>query len=237
MSNTMTHPPLVSIVIAAYNEQAYIAEALHSVLAQTYRPIELIVVDDGSTDHTAQITAQIAAATPAIELIRRPHQGPSAARNTGLERSSGDYWTIFDADDLMPPHRLAHQVTHLEQHPEHDIVLGLTQAFTNPGEPKPRHYNPQWDAGPFSACAGTMMARRAVLEAVGLYDETIWMSYDVEWLARAKDAGVGAGQIDQLCLQYRIHRGNATADRPVVHAAMLKLLRESVHRRRSVDPE
>jgi glycosyltransferase involved in cell wall biosynthesis len=238
-----TDEPLVSVVIAAYNEQAYIAEALHSVLAQTHRPIELIVVDDGSTDHTAEITAQIATGAapvpdpPTIELLRRPHHGPSAARNAGLKRSSGQYWTIFDADDVMPPDRLTHQVAHLQQHPEHDIVLGLTEAFITPGQPKPPHYNPLWDDGPFPACAGTMMARRALLDAVGLYDERIWVSYDVEWLARAKDRGVHAGQIDQLCLRYRIHPGNATADRPVVRAAMLKLLRESVHRRRSAGAE
>jgi glycosyltransferase involved in cell wall biosynthesis len=243
----MTQTPLVSVVIAAYNEQAYIAEALHSVLAQTYRRTEVIVVDDGSTDHTADITAEITAqiatgtapgpAAPSIHLIRRPHHGGGAARNAGLTQSTGQYWTIFDADDVMPPDRLTHQVAHLQQHPEHDIVLGLTEAFITPGQPKPPHYNPIWDNGPFPACAGTMMARRSLLEAVGLYDETMRMSYDVEWLARAKDRGVPAGHIDQLCLRYRIHPGNATANRPVVRAAMLKLLRESIHRRRSVDAE
>jgi glycosyltransferase involved in cell wall biosynthesis len=234
-----TRSPLVSVVIAAYNEQAYIAEALHSVLAQTHHPIELIVVDDGSIDGTAEITAQIATHNGgrSLELVQVAHHGQSAARNAGLKRFSGQYWTIFDADDVMPPDRLTHQVAHLQQHPEHDIVLGLTEAFITPGQPKPPHYNPLWDDGPFPACAGTMMARRALLDAVGLYDETIWISYDVEWLARAKDRGVHAGQIDQLCLRYRIHPGNATADRPVVRAAMLKLLRESIHRRRSADAE
>jgi glycosyltransferase involved in cell wall biosynthesis len=226
----MTLRGLVSVVMAAFDEEPFIGEAIESALAQSYTPIEVIVVDDGSTDRTAGIAER-----HGVTVLRQPHDGPAAARNAGLRAAQGEYWTMFDADDLMPPRRIEHQVAHLEQHPEHGIVLGLTEAFITPGQPRPPHYNAVWDDGPFPACAGTMMARRDVLEVVGLYDETIWMSYDVEWLARAKDAGVGAGQIDKLALRYRIHDENSTADRPAVHGAMLKLLRDSVRRRRSLD--
>jgi glycosyltransferase involved in cell wall biosynthesis len=226
----MTARGLVSVVMAAFDEEAFIGDAIATVLAQTYTPIEVIVVDDGSTDRTADIAER-----HAVTVLRQPHDGPAAARNAGLKAARGEYWTIFDADDLMPPRRIEHQVAHLEQHPEHGIVLGLTDAFVTPGQPRPPHYNPDWDDGPFPACAGTMMARHEVLEAVGLYDEAIWMSYDVEWLARAKDAGVRAGQIDQLALRYRIHGENSSADRRAVHGAMLKLLRASIQRRRTLD--
>ena len=230
----MSQTPLVSVVIAAYNEQAYIAEALHSVLAQTYRPTEVIVVDDGSTDHTADITAQIAHASPApaIELLRGAHLGQSAARNAGLTQSTGQYWTIFDADDVMPPDRLTHQVAHLQQHPEHDIVLGLTEAFITPGQPKPPHYNPIWDNGPFPGHAGTMMARRAVLDTVGGYDESMTLGEDLDWQARAKAAGIRAGALDHVCLHYRIHRANTSSDTRANRAATLQLLRASLQRRR-----
>ena len=219
---------LVSIVMAAFDEEAFIAEALQSVLAQTYQPVEVIVVDDGSGDRTAEI-----AQAYDVCLLRRPHLGASAARNAGLAVARGSYWTVFDADDVMPPDRLAAQVAHLEQHPELGLVLGLTEAFVSPGEPRPAHYNPVWDNGPFPACAGTMLARRAALEVVGPFDETLALAYDVDWLARAKDAGVIAGQVDQLSLRYRIHRGNSTADAGAVHLAMLALLRTSVGRRRA----
>jgi GT2 family glycosyltransferase len=122
-------------------------------------------------------------------------------------------------------------VAYLEEHPDFGLVLGLTEAFVSPGEPRPAHYNPVWDDGPFPACAGTMLARRAVFEAVGPFDESLALAYDVDWLARAKDAGVEAGRIDQLSLRYRIHRGNSTADAHAVHRAMLGLLRTSVVRR------
>jgi glycosyltransferase involved in cell wall biosynthesis len=212
----------------AFDEEAFIAEALRSVLAQTYRPVEVIVVDDGSGDRTAEI-----AHSHDVCLLQRPHLGASAARNAGLAVATGEYWTIFDADDVMPPERLARQVAHLEEHPELGMVLGLTEAFVTPGEPSPLHYNPVWDEGPFPACAGTMLARRTVLEVVGLFDEALVLAYDVDWLARAKDAGVRAGQVEHVCLRYRIHRGNSSADAPAVNLAVLGLLRSSVHRRRA----
>lgn len=219
---------LVSVVITARDEEAFIGEALASVFAQTHCPVEIIVVDDGSSDRTGEI-----AACYGVRVVRQPPLGAAAARNAGLAEACGEYWTVFDADDLMPHERLADQIGFLGEHPECDIVLGLTEAFTTPGEPRPPHWNPIWDDGPFPACAGTLLARARVLEVVGGFDEMRELAYDVEWLARAKDAGVRAGQLDRLCLRYRIHVGNSSADAPAVHRAMLGLLRESVQRQRA----
>jgi len=119
------------------------------------------------------------------------------------------------------------------EHPELGMVLGLTEAFVTPREPRPAHYNPVWDDGPFPACAGTMLARRAVIDVVGPFDEALALAYDVDWLARAKDAGVSAGQVDRVCLRYRIHRANSSSDAPAVHLAMLGLLRASLRRRQA----
>lgn len=217
---------LVSVIIPAFDEEAFIAEALESALSQTYSAVEVIVVDDGSRDRTADISA-----AHGVRVVSRPHTGASAARNAGVAVARGEYWTIFDADDVMPPERLARQVTHLREHPELGMVLGLTEAFVTPGEARPPHYNSAWDSGPFPACAGTMMARRPVFDAVGPFDETLALAYDVDWLARAKDVGIVAGQIDEVVLRYRIHSGNSSADAKAVHLAMLGLLRTSVQRR------
>jgi glycosyltransferase involved in cell wall biosynthesis len=219
---------LVSVVIAAFNEEAFIAEALQSVLAQTYRPFEVIVVDDGSDDRTAEI-----AGGHDISLLCRPHLGASAARNAGLALAQGDYWTVFDADDVMPPERLAGQVAHLEEHPELGMVLGLTEAFVSPGEPRPAHYNPVWDDGPYRGHPGTMLVRRSILQSVGPFDETLRLGEDVDWLARAKDAGVQAGQVDHLALRYRIHRGNTSSDVRANQHATLRVLRTSLRRQRT----
>jgi glycosyltransferase involved in cell wall biosynthesis len=220
---------LVSVVMAAHDEEPFIAEAVASVIAQTYRPVEVIVVDDGSRDRTAEI-----AAAHGARVLRRPHQGAAAACNTGLHHAHGAYWAIFDADDVMAPDRLARQVDHLRRHPEHGLVLGLTEAFVTPGEPRPPHYNPAWDDGPFPACTGSMLARRAVFDMVGRFDVTRPLCYDLDWLARARDGGVSAGRVDHVVLRYRIHRGNVTADRQAVNAAMLGVVRESLRRRTAV---
>ena len=165
-------------------------------------------------------------------MRRAARGGSAAARNTGLAEARGEFWTIFDADDVMPPQRLALQVAFLRTNPSLGMVLGLTEAFVTAGERRPSHWNPAWDAGPFPACAGTMMARREVFDLVGPYDERLPVSADVEWLARAKDMGVGAGRIDSVCLERRIHAGQASSDHDQVRGVLLRVLRESLHRRR-----
>jgi glycosyltransferase involved in cell wall biosynthesis len=189
----------------------------------------LIVVDDGSTDETASI----AAGFDGVHLVRHAHKGGvAAACNTGLALARGEYWTLFDADDVMPPERLSCGVAHLQTHPSVGLVLGLTEAFVTPGHPRPAHWNPAWEAGPFPACAGTMLARREVLDCVGPYDERLAVSEDTEWLARAKDAGVRAGRVDAVWLRRRIHDGSNSSNHARNHAVLLRVLRESVHRRR-----
>jgi glycosyltransferase involved in cell wall biosynthesis len=221
-------PGLVSIVMAAYDEAEFIAEAIASVHAQSYDQWELIVVDDGSSEATAAIAADLGAT-----VVRQPHRGHPFACNAGFARVRGEYWTLFDADDVMPPDRLRHQTAYLATHPEHDLVLGLTEAFTTPGQPPAAHWDPRWEEGPFAACAGTTLARRSLLHSVGLFDESLAVSADVDWLSRAQESGARAGQLEELCLHYRIHPGNTSGDRAAVHRVLLTLLRGRVRRHRA----
>ncbi len=168
-----------------------------------------------------------------MTVLRQPHEGPAAARNAGLKVSRGEYWTIFDADDVMPPRRIEYQVAHLEQHPEHGIVLGLTEAFVTPGQPRPRHYNPAWDDGAFHGHLGTTLGRRAALELVGPFNEDLQLGEDADWQTRAIDSGVGVGQIDHLALRYRVHDANTSSDPQANRQATLRVLRESLRRRRT----
>lgn len=213
---------MVSVVMPAYDADAFIDQAIVSVLAQTYRRFELIVVDDASSDCTASIASRFAS----VRVVRRPSRGwPAAARNAGLTVARGEYWTILDADDLMPPDRLRCQVEFLESAPGVEMVLGLTEAFVTPGEPRPRHWNPIWDRGPYHGHPCTCLARRTVLNRVAWFDESLQLGSDIQWMARAKVAGVSMGQIDQLCLRYRIHAGNLTSDVHVNRRNMLTALR------------
>jgi glycosyltransferase involved in cell wall biosynthesis len=213
---------LVSVVMPAHDEETFIAEAIESVFAQTYRHFELIVVDDGSSDQTGPI----AAGFDGVRVVRRPSRGwPAAARNTGLAVARGEYWTILDADDVMPPERLRCQVESLESSPQLEMVLGLTEAFVTPGEPRPTHWNPIWDNGPYHGHPCTCLARRTVLDRVAWFDESLQLGADIQWMARAKRAGVSMKRIGQLCLRYRIHAGNITSDVHTNRSNMLTALR------------
>jgi glycosyltransferase involved in cell wall biosynthesis len=219
---------LVSVVMPAFDEEAFIAEALESVLAQTYAPVEVIVVDDGSTDRTADIADRYG-----VQVLRQAQHGSAAARNAGLTVARGDYWAIFDADDVMPAGRIERQVEHLERHPELGMVFGLTEAFVTPGQPRPAHWSPAWDDGPFPWHTTAMLARRVLLELVGPFDASRRFAEDMDWLARAKAGGVRSEQGDYLALRYRVHQGNSVADMGAVDREMLRVLRASARRQRA----
>ncbi|WP_333609457.1 glycosyltransferase family 2 protein [Arsukibacterium sp.] len=119
MPNTL---PLVSVIIPVYNGSAYIADSIHSILQQHYHPLEVIIVDDGSTDGTAEIVQQLA--DERVHYVRQQNSGSAVARNLGISLAKGELIAFNDGDDLWAPHRLAQQVSFLQQHPECQAVCG-----------------------------------------------------------------------------------------------------------------
>ena len=116
------HQPLVSIITPAYNAEKYIKETIESVLGQTYKNWELIVVNDGSTDDTEEIIRSFD--DPRVVLLSQKNSGVSSARNLGIQSSKGEYITFLDADDVLPPESLSVRVQYLESHPDVDLVDG-----------------------------------------------------------------------------------------------------------------
>ncbi len=216
---------LVSVVVPAYQAEEFLAEALESALSQDCGGVEVVVVDDGSTDRTAEI----ARAHP-VKLVSQPNRGPAAARNAGLASARGEFLTILDSDDIWPADRLSKQVAHLREHPDDGLVMGLTEVFLTPGQPRPAHYPRFTD--PFPGHPSTMLVRREVFESVGPFDESLRLSEDLDWLARARDAGVRFGRLDCVLLRYRIHANNTSRNPYANEAATLKVLRDSVRRKR-----
>src|ERR1035437_9168643 len=106
--------PTVSVIIPAYNSAAYLEDAIQGVMAQTFRDIEIIVINDGSTDQTGNIMSAYA---NQVVYIRQKNQGPSAARNRGINQANGKYVAFLDADDLYWPDKMSLQVGYLEAHP------------------------------------------------------------------------------------------------------------------------
>lgn len=228
MSTHVLEPGLVSVIVPAYQAEAYLDEALESALAQDHSAYEIILIDDGSTDRTGEI-----AAAHGVRVQRQPNRGPAAARNAGLALARGELLTILDSDDVWPSYRLSRQVAHLRAHPEDGMVMGLTEAFVTPGEPRPAHFPLIAVTGPFPGHPSTMLVRREAFELVGPFDESLRLSEDLDWLARAGDAGVRIGRLECTLLRYRIHAANTSRHTHAVEAATLRMLRASVRRKRA----
>src|SRR5689334_9621809 len=121
--------PLVSCVVPVYNGERYLAEALDSILAQTHRPLQAIVADDGSTDGTAAVAA---AYGDRVLVLRQANAGPAAARNLGLAAARGEYVAFLDADDLWHPRKLERQLARFRARPQLDYCVSLMQNFWMP---------------------------------------------------------------------------------------------------------
>jgi glycosyltransferase involved in cell wall biosynthesis len=120
-------PGLVSTVIPVFNREAMLRDAVSSVLAQSYRPIEIVIVDDGSTDSTASAADALAAQHPEIAVCHQPNGGPGVARETGRLRARGSFIQYLDSDDLLEPEKFAMQVSGLNAHPECGASYGWTR--------------------------------------------------------------------------------------------------------------
>jgi len=220
--------PLVSIIIPAYNAGTFLSEAVQSAVGQGYRPLEVIIVDDGSTDRTAQV------ATGLGEPVRYVHQtnaGPAAARNRGLGMARGDVIAFLDADDLWADGALEVQIACLAANAQADIAQGLTQLFRLTEPEGARRFQPfgePWHLMSLGAAA----VRRAVFDKVGLFDEGMRSAEDLDWFLRAKEAGVALVRHQRVVLQYRLHGENVTRQKAWRDAHLAAAFKKSLDRRR-----
>jgi glycosyltransferase involved in cell wall biosynthesis len=209
--------PLVSVVMATYNDAATLRESIDSVLAQTYGDLELIVVDDGSTDATADVLAAVR--DPRLKPVKMPaNAGLAAALNRGFEEARGVYIARLDADDLAMPERLAHQVERLEAEPELGILGSAIELFGG-GAGGARSY-PTGDLevhwrllleSPFAHPSVTL--RRAVLEARALrFDPAFHVAQDYDLWSRLLRHCRG-GNLAEPLVRYRVRPGGLTGGR------------------------
>jgi glycosyltransferase involved in cell wall biosynthesis len=217
--------PLVSVVVAAYNCERYVGAALESALAQAYSPVEVIVVDDGSTDSTADVAARYP-----VRPIRQANGGQGAAKNKGVAAARGDLIAFLDADDLWFPSKLTRQVERLEGRPEIHGVLARLEVLVEPGVPHPAWAGRtrQYPWFPPSS----WLLRRSALEAAGPFDEDLVLP-DVDWMLRARDAGLAFEIVPGGPLgTYRFHGENVSYRREEMREHAFIALRRSLERSR-----
>ncbi|MDQ2974665.1 MAG: glycosyltransferase family 2 protein [Acidobacteriota bacterium] len=197
--------PLVSVIIPTYNYAHLIGHSLGSLKAQTYQNWECIVIDDGSTDDTAEVVGRYVEADIRIKYVFQENRRQAAARNNGIRNSKGDYLQFLDADDLIEPQKFERQVEYLQEHSEVDIVYGDVRFF-NAGHIEERYdlYGGQDKPGisgqgidilislirKDTIPINTPLVRKSVIERVGLFDEKLSPIEDWDYWVRCAAEGI-----------------------------------------------
>jgi glycosyltransferase involved in cell wall biosynthesis len=217
----------LSVVIPVFNGERYLAEALASVLAQSRPPDEVVVVDNGCTDASAEIAGGFGAP---VRVVARPHGPAPKARNTGVQAAAGEVLAFLDADDLCLPSRFALQLAALEAGAE--LVFGHVEEFLSPELDPAEHLELPPTRGVMPGrVVITLVVEREVFERVGPFDPDLLSTDFLDWLARARALGLSEEMLPDVVARRRIHLGNsqrAWASRP---AELPSVLRAAIRRR------
>lgn len=224
--------PLVSCIVPVFNGEPYLHEALASIRAQTYRPLEIIVVDDGSADGTKAIAQGFG---DEVRYRWQSNAGPATARNFGIGAARGDFIAFLDADDLWHSEKLARQMARFDVRPTLDVCLAHVQNFWaaelhDEADRLREHFRAQPLPG-YSSVA--LLARRAVFERVGCYDAALRHGADADWFARAEEQGAVIDLLADVLVYRRVHADNRSriwSDRS--QEEILRVMRSIVQRRR-----
>jgi len=183
--------PLVSVIIPTFNREKFIGEALHSILQQTFLDFEIIVIDDGSTDGTADVIKLFP--TDKLRYIYQKNRGRSNARNHALRLAKGSYIAFLDSDDLYLPSKLELQVSYMEEHPEVGMIYTSAYCMDESGNSINHHYDAKVSGWiykdiaffvPVTITLPTVMARREVFDKVGGFDEKMERFEDTDMWRR-----------------------------------------------------
>ncbi len=204
--------PLTSIIIPAYNAGKYVGEAVESALAQTYPNIEIVVIDDGSTDDTSAVLRPYAE-RGAIVYVRQENRGLSGARNAGIRRARGEFIALLDSDDIFLPRKIERQVADLAAHPECGVsycravhfydgdpgrTFDIAYRYYSGGEVFPHLLRMNF-INPL-----TVVLRRSAIERAGLFDESYRRSEDWEYWVRLAYAGIEFRYLPEALGRYRM---------------------------------
>ncbi len=197
--------PSVSVLIPVFNGARFLAAALESVRAQTLAPSEIIVVDDGSSDGSAEVASRF----PSVRVVRQENLGPAAARNRAVAEAGGDHLAFLDADDLWKPEKLARQMAGLRARPELGWFVCRHQFLLDEGEPRPRWApDAEREAEMVAWLPSATLVRSDCFVLTKGFDESLRYGEDLDWFSRARDLGFQGGVVDEQLLIRRVHRTN-----------------------------
>ncbi|HEU5243080.1 MAG TPA: glycosyltransferase family A protein [Gaiellaceae bacterium] len=224
--------PLISVMIGVYNAERYLAEAIESVFAQSYRPLELVVVDDGSDDGSGDVARGYG---ERLTYARQENGGNGSARNHAVRLAAGELFAFLDADDRFVPGKLEQQFAALQADPSLDMVFGHVREFVSPelteaqcASVRPPAAQPQpWPA------PNLMLIRRDSFARVGPFSEDVRVGVTVDWYARAMEAGLRGAVLPEVVLERRLHLTNNGLRERDSRQQYLHVLKASLDRRRA----
>ena len=222
--------PLISVIMPVYNAERFVGDAIRSVLAQGYPNVEIICVDDGSTDQSAQI---VQAFGPVVRYLYQENQGPAAARNRAFDLVRGEFVTFLDNDDLFPAYKFHNQLATFAADPTLDIVFGKTQYIFLDGSNPERFQFPDASRTVWNILLGAGLFRTSVFRRVGLFNEALRIGEDGDWYNRAREQHSQIRTTDDVMLYYRHHDANYTRDQELVKRSLLRAIKYSLNRRRN----
>jgi glycosyltransferase involved in cell wall biosynthesis len=221
----------LSVIIPVYNGERYLAETIESVLAQNNRSMEVIMVDDGSTDGSARIASNYGST---VRYCYQPNLGTAAAMNRGTDLASGEYFAFLGADDLWPEDRIQLQLKAFNSHPDVDIVSGYVKQFFSSeltDEVKKRiRFSADLIPG---YVIPAMLIKRQAFFRVGLF-ETQWkVGAEMSWYLRAQEKSLKIMMLPDLVLLRRIHESNKGITKHSFINQRAQILKAALDRRRT----
>jgi glycosyltransferase involved in cell wall biosynthesis len=228
---------LISCVIPVFNGERYLAEAIESILNQTYRPIEVIVVDDGSTDGTAGVAARYG---DRIRYVRQNNGGAPTARNLGLSLTASEFVAFLDSDDLWHPEKLQRQMACFEARADLDLCVTHLQRFWAPQleTEEKRFQNHRYSEILPGYVTVTLLARRTLFDSVGHFNTSRPVGDPMDWFLRAGEKGAVMELLPEVLVYVRMHENNLSVElgtrrmTPTMQNAILDVVKASLDRRR-----
>lgn len=222
----------ISVVIPAYNAERYVAEAIQSVLGQSHPPVEVIVIDDGSTDGTADVVRSF---PDKVHYRYQENRGIGDARNKGIELARGTFLAFLDADDCWPENKLSLQLRQFELEPELDMVFGQALQLVNGSAWENRHSNndlSRLNLTPAIIPGGILVKRETFLR-VGTFRSDTKIGEFIDWYARAIEMGLKSRVPPDLVLWRRIHDSNHGIRERASVSDYARVLKATLDRRRA----
>ena len=230
-------PSLVSCIVPVFNGERYLGEALESILAQTYRPREIIVVDDGSTDTTPAVAALYG---DRVLYVRQDNAGAPSARNRGLSLARGEFVAFLDADDLWRSEKLQRQIRQFESRPELDLSVTYLQNFwvAELKDEETRFKGHRLSEPVPGYVTQTLLARRSAFDRIGLFNESLKVGDPTDWFLRAAERGLATEMLSDVLVDRRMHESNMSMQPGTrrmtsrMEDSMLRVVKASLDRRR-----